>query len=130
MLVKKIHLTQTESSNLTFRPLANGWFKCNQTSQRTRRPAKYRAMTEKQFRNQYIQKQQKEATERAATYKASLPQVEVSWGQWNCPNCNRLNYGGTIDTIVKCKDCSNFYCAIKAHKKAQPKEKTYGVEIQ
>ncbi len=110
------------NERLTFRPLAKGWFRCNQTGQKTKRPERYSNMVTKAAQNALLQEQQKEQQKNAEAYKNSLEKVEVSFGQWDCPKCTKLNYYGKIDSVVKCMKCHEAFHTIRRLVISKPEE--------
>lgn len=81
-----------EATKLTFKPLAHGYYRCNQTGEKIKNCEVYRRTTHKKVQ---VQK----------TYK--LPQVPMALDEeWICPECNKKNYEGKLSKVNVCTRCS------------------------
>lgn len=87
-----------KSIGYTFKPLARGRYKCNQTGKKTKNPEAYRRQMENRGKNQIPDE---------AKY---LPKVKLaSDGVWKCPNKKMhdywINYNNRSDKIRVTAEC-------------------------
>jgi len=75
---------------LTFKPLKSGWFRCNQTMQRTKNCDKYRNA------HKTLKLSEVKNAERVQTYSLSF---------WKCPDCHFINDNGVLNQNNLCIPC-------------------------
>lgn len=108
--------TTIESTETTFSPLGNGWFRCNQTgvkmkSGRTRAYAIARDAIARQKK-----RQEREAAARVKRWEESRVSVPLptskmdSFGDARCTHCGRIIFATRGE--VKCYLCGNRFRAV------------------
>jgi len=92
-------VAMAKSIGFTFKPLARGRYKCNQTGKKTKNPEAYRRQMENRGKNQIPDEAK------------HLPKVKLAEnGTWKCPNEKRhdywtryYNHSNKTRVIVECK---------------------------
>lgn len=100
--------TIQSKERLTFTPLANRWYRFNETLQKTKHPKQFLWDYIKNKRNRVIKQQPQKLD------ISNITTVVLKYNnKWKCPCCGVKNHGGLFKSNVTCVSCGHRYFADK-----------------